>query len=162
MGKIPWKRTSQPSAIILPRKSHGQRSLVGYNPWSCKESDITEHKCGWTDGNQALRAPGHKTLSVYPSLNSKRQVRTVANQGRGERGDKGGRAKKQQCSLRDRVLVSPKWVHITLSLNSSAGLKPPPNLMKHSSFQSHSSDFWAEGMWATHTPWFLSATPPQD
>ena len=38
---------------------------MGYNPWSCKESDITEHKCGWTDGNQALRAPGHKTLSVY-------------------------------------------------------------------------------------------------
>ena len=74
-----------------------------------------------------FRAPGHKSLSVYPSLNSKRQVQTVANQGRGERGDKGGRAKKQQCSLRDRVLVSPKWVHITLSLNSSAGLKSPPN-----------------------------------
>ena len=27
---------------ILAGKSHGQRSLVGYSPWSCKESDTTE------------------------------------------------------------------------------------------------------------------------
>ena len=40
-------------------------------------------------------APGHKSLSVYPSLNSKGQVQTVANQGTGEYGDKGGRTKKQ-------------------------------------------------------------------
>ena len=26
----------------LPRESHGQRNLVGYSPWSCKESDTTE------------------------------------------------------------------------------------------------------------------------
>ena len=25
-----------------PYKSHGQRSLVGYSPWGCKESDTTE------------------------------------------------------------------------------------------------------------------------
>ena len=25
-----------------PRKSHGQRSLVGYSPYDCKESDTTE------------------------------------------------------------------------------------------------------------------------
>ena len=24
-------------------KSHGQRSLVCYSPWSCKESNMTEH-----------------------------------------------------------------------------------------------------------------------
>ena len=23
-------------------ESHGQRSLVGYSPWGCKESDMTE------------------------------------------------------------------------------------------------------------------------
>ena len=27
---------------ILPGESHGQRGLVGYSPWSCKESDTTE------------------------------------------------------------------------------------------------------------------------
>ena len=26
----------------FPGKSHGQRSLVGYSPWGCKESDTTE------------------------------------------------------------------------------------------------------------------------
>ena len=27
---------------ILPRESHEQRSLAGYSPWSCKESDMNE------------------------------------------------------------------------------------------------------------------------
>ena len=31
--KIPWRRKWQPTPGILPGKSHGQRSLVGYNPW---------------------------------------------------------------------------------------------------------------------------------
>ena len=26
----------------MPGKSHGRRSLVGYSPWGCKESDTTE------------------------------------------------------------------------------------------------------------------------
>ena len=28
--------------VLLPGKFHGQRSLVGYSPWGCKESDTTE------------------------------------------------------------------------------------------------------------------------
>ena len=28
--------------IFLPGKSHGRQSLVGYLPWGCKESDMTE------------------------------------------------------------------------------------------------------------------------
>ena len=31
-----------PHSSILPWKVHGQRSLVGYNPWGCKVSDTTE------------------------------------------------------------------------------------------------------------------------
>ena len=27
--------------VLLPGKSHGQRSLVGYSPWGCKDSDMT-------------------------------------------------------------------------------------------------------------------------
>ena len=41
--KIPWKRKWQPALVFLPGKSHRQRSLVGYSPWGCKESDTTEH-----------------------------------------------------------------------------------------------------------------------
>ena len=32
----------QPTPVLLPGKSHGQRSLVGYSPWGCKESDTIE------------------------------------------------------------------------------------------------------------------------
>ena len=28
--------------VLLPGKSYGQRSLEGYSPWCCKESDTTE------------------------------------------------------------------------------------------------------------------------
>ena len=41
--KIPWSRKWQPTPVFLPGKSHGQRSLVGYSPKSCEESDMTEH-----------------------------------------------------------------------------------------------------------------------
>ena len=40
--RIPQRREWQPTPIFLPGESHGQRSLVGYRPWSCKESDTTE------------------------------------------------------------------------------------------------------------------------
>ena len=31
--KIPWRRQWQTSPVFLPGESHGQRSLVSYNPW---------------------------------------------------------------------------------------------------------------------------------
>ena len=31
-----------PTPVFLPREFHGQRSIVGYSPWGCKESDMTE------------------------------------------------------------------------------------------------------------------------
>ena len=32
VGKISWRRAWQPTLVFLPGESHGQRSLVGYNP----------------------------------------------------------------------------------------------------------------------------------
>ena len=35
-------------SVFFPGKSHGQRSLVGYNPWDGKNSDVTKatlHTC---------------------------------------------------------------------------------------------------------------------
>ena len=34
-----WQRKWQPTPVFLPGKSHGQRSLAGYNPWGSKEWD---------------------------------------------------------------------------------------------------------------------------
>ena len=42
VGKIPWRRKWHPTPVLLPGKSHGQRSLVGYSPWGRKESDMNE------------------------------------------------------------------------------------------------------------------------
>ena len=36
------RRQWKPTPILLPGKSHGQRSLVGCSPWSCWELDTTE------------------------------------------------------------------------------------------------------------------------
>ena len=38
----PCRRQWQPTPAFLPGESHGQRSLAGYSPWVCKESDTTE------------------------------------------------------------------------------------------------------------------------
>ena len=40
VGKIPWKRAWQHTAVFLSEESHGQRSLEGYDPQGCKESDM--------------------------------------------------------------------------------------------------------------------------
>ena len=49
-----WRRKWQPTPVFLPRKSHGQRSLVGCCPRGRRESDMTE-------------AASHTTLSYLPS-----------------------------------------------------------------------------------------------
>ena len=38
----PWRRKWQPTPVFLPGKFHGQKSLVGYCPWGCKELAMTE------------------------------------------------------------------------------------------------------------------------
>ena len=63
VGKIPWRRKWQPTPVLLPGKSHGQRSLVGYSPWDRKESDMTERL---------------HIIMVTPSVWSPRSTRRIA------------------------------------------------------------------------------------
>ena len=37
-----WRRQWQATPVLLPRKSHGWRSLVGYSPWGPQELVATE------------------------------------------------------------------------------------------------------------------------
>ena len=39
----------QPTPVFLPGESHGQRSLMGYSPWGCKELDMTEWLSTYTE-----------------------------------------------------------------------------------------------------------------
>ena len=46
-GSIPrsgrsQEKRRQPTPVFLPGESHGQRSLMGYSPLGCEESDMTE------------------------------------------------------------------------------------------------------------------------
>ena len=40
-GRRKWQSTP----VFLPGEIYGQKSLIGYSPWGCKESDLT----GWLD-----------------------------------------------------------------------------------------------------------------
>jgi len=42
LGRFPQRRVWQPTPVFLPGEFHGQRSLAGCSPWSCKEPDMTE------------------------------------------------------------------------------------------------------------------------
>ena len=49
LGSIPvWEDPLEREWLSTPvfwfGEFHGQRSLTGYSPWSCKESDTTGHK----------------------------------------------------------------------------------------------------------------------
>ena len=44
LGRSPGEGNGNPLQLFLPGKSHGERSLAGYSPWSHKESDTTEHR----------------------------------------------------------------------------------------------------------------------
>ena len=40
--KILWRGKWQPTPVLLPGKSHGRRSMIGYSPWGRRESDKIE------------------------------------------------------------------------------------------------------------------------
>ena len=54
--KISWSRSWKPTPVFLPGEPHGQRSLVGRNPWGRKEPDMAEH------------AQNQSTVGIYYKL----------------------------------------------------------------------------------------------
>ena len=42
---ILWRRKWQPTPVLLPGESHGQRSLAGCSPWGRTELDRADHVC---------------------------------------------------------------------------------------------------------------------
>ena len=71
--KIPWRRKWQPTPVFMPRELHGQRNLVGYSPWDCKELDKVEQLTHFTQSVRICRAgwlPGLRGLSWDGILSS--------------------------------------------------------------------------------------------
>ena len=81
---ISWRRTWQPTPVFFPGESHGRRSLVGYNPWGCKEyqtrlSDFTFTFKITTDGDcsheiKRCLVLGRKVMTNLDSLLKSRDV----------------------------------------------------------------------------------------
>ena len=62
------RRQWHPTPVLLPGKSHGLRSLVGYSPWGCKESDRTERlhiRSSWCDGDAISYHILHKNTILF-------------------------------------------------------------------------------------------------
>ena len=53
----PLEKGMATSSSVLPRKVHGQRSLVGYSPWGHKDSDVIQ----WLN-NKREKTTGYKLL----------------------------------------------------------------------------------------------------
>ena len=56
VGKIPWRRKWQSTPILLPGKSHGQRSLVGVAKSRTQLSNFTFKR------NRKLMSSGYKVF----------------------------------------------------------------------------------------------------
>ena len=74
--EIPCRRERQPTPVLLPGESHGQRSLAGCSLWSPKEWDTigrisrhtqdTDNYSRSTSGSwNCLRKPGHPTHEPF-------------------------------------------------------------------------------------------------
>ena len=83
MGKtrdLFWRRQWQATPVLLPRKSHGWRSLVGCSPWGRQELDTTkrlhfhalEKEMATHSSVLAWRIPGMVEPGRLPSMGSHR------------------------------------------------------------------------------------------
>ena len=70
VGKICWRRKWQSTPVLLPGKSHEQKSLIGYSPWGRKESDTTErlHFTYYWGINHLKLKPMIYYFAQYPEL----------------------------------------------------------------------------------------------
>ena len=67
--KIPWNKKRQNISVFLPEKLHGQRSLMGYSLWGCKESDAYARMHTHTHTHmEVLMQQIHDLLDQHSSL----------------------------------------------------------------------------------------------
>ena len=75
VGKILWRRKWKPTPVFLPGESHGQRSLVGYSPWGCKELDTTELLSAYTYTHTHTNTHSH----IFSNISNLKRILVVLN-----------------------------------------------------------------------------------
>ena len=81
----------QPTPVFLPGESHGQRGLVGYGLWGCKESDTTEqlthtHTHTHTNTHTHMKKEAKKRVDIW-DFSGGPMAKTLNSQCRGSRFD---------------------------------------------------------------------------
>ena len=74
----PWRKKWQPTPVILPGKSWGQRSLVGYSPWGLKELDMTERLSTHTESKKKKKSKTNEIFH-YPITRMLTQNKSLFN-----------------------------------------------------------------------------------
>ena len=64
------RRQWHPTPVLLPGKSHGRRSLVGYSPWGRTESDTTERLSNSSSSVSSCQTVLSRTQFQLLSVNS--------------------------------------------------------------------------------------------
>ena len=104
VGKIPWRRSWQPTPVFLPGESQGQRSLEGYSPWGHKESDMTEqlrkHTLSTLDKNSTFTLNGESWKRIFLSPPPPKKKKKTGG---------GGAGKKQYTKLQLLLSPSDSW-----------------------------------------------------
>ena len=73
-ASISLEKEWQPTPVFFPGKSHGQRNLVGYSPWGCKESATTKHISTRFGASTARQSSIWARTTLYPHLSQSLDV----------------------------------------------------------------------------------------
>ena len=68
VGKILQRRKWQPTPVFLLGELHEQRSRVGYSPWGCKVSGMTEHVHTHTHTHSVCIYASHIYIYLSPYI----------------------------------------------------------------------------------------------
>ena len=114
--KTSWRREWLPTPVLLRRKFHGQRNLVVYIPWGCKESDTTKPLSSSSSFTLRIFREGdcprlsRRALNAIKNLRGRQKAASYIKRGKGDV----RRGKKQ-------ILPSSIWRAYN---RTTAGLQP--------------------------------------
>ena len=82
IGKIPWSRKWQPTPVVLPGESHGERSLVGFDFHVHTRTSTHAHTHTYTHAHTLwlLHHSGGGRISLFHLTNSLKLVSNAQNQ----------------------------------------------------------------------------------
>ena len=119
-----WRGKRQPTPVLLPGKSHGQRSLVGCSPWGHWRSDTTERlhfhfslSCIEEENGNSLQCPclenprdgGAWWAAVYGVAQSQTRLKGLSSSSIGKNPDAGKDWRQEEKGATGNKMVG--WNH---------------------------------------------------